>query len=71
MELFGHSLVCIENKLSTEELNIIREIPIVIHRRINLEAIDQPRLIVLFSMTGGRMNTAGACVEGHVIGQDQ
>ncbi len=68
MELFGHSLVRIENKLSTEEWNLIREIPIVIYRRINLEVIDQPRLIVLLSMTGGRMNTAGACVQGHVIG---
>ena len=69
-ELRNDIRVGIEDKLSGEELDGFEEFSPVVHRVVDIEAELEPQFVVLLAVTGSRMDTAGARLQGDVLARE-
>ncbi len=62
--------VGIEDELAVEELDLVGETALVVHRGIDIQAVVQADLVVLAAVAGRGVNAAGAGVQGDVVAED-
>ena len=70
-KLFADGLVGIKNKLAVKKFDILSEAAPVINRRINIQPIEQPHIVVLAAMAGSGMHAAGTGIQGYMGAQNK
>ncbi len=63
-ELFDDRLVGCEDKLPGKELNVRGELAVIVHRRVDVQIILEPDLVVFLPVSRGGMHAAGAGLQG-------
>ena len=64
------AVVGVEDELAGEELDVLVEVAVVVHRGVDIQAVLQAELVVLLAVSGGGVDTAGTGFQGHVLAQE-